>query len=358
MIIRTCSVQPLQAPLKTPFRIASGQHDSLDNLLFRITLDNKISGYGEAAIATHITGETVPKTLAALKETAAALSGESIADYFSLIAGIKERLHDNHAALAAVEMAVLDAFTRTFRVPLWSLFANKPAYRFQTDITIVIGSIEEAYQAAVSWHRQGFRTFKIKIGKDKSLDTRRILAVHRAAPKAGIIIDANQAFTSTEILKLLADLRRQKVCPILLEQPVARADTDGLRRLTRLARIPVCADESARSLDDVTRLLRSKTVNAINIKLMKSGLLESAQIARVTHASGATLMIGAMMESSLAITAAAHFAAGMGCFSFIDLDTTFFIRGPLSRSPYLDNHGHFNLSGCTPGTGVTVPTAP
>jgi L-alanine-DL-glutamate epimerase-like enolase superfamily enzyme len=147
MIIRTCSVQPLQAPLKTPFRIASGQHDSLDNLLFRITLDNKISGYGEAAIATHITGETVPKTLAALKETAAALSGESIADYFSLIAGIKERLHDNHAALAAVEMAVLDAFTRTFRVPLWSLFANKPAYRFQTDITIVIGSIEEAYQA-------------------------------------------------------------------------------------------------------------------------------------------------------------------------------------------------------------------
>lgn len=357
MIIRTCSVHPLQAPLRTPFRIASGQHDTLDNLLFRITLDNKISGYGEAAIATHITGETVPQTLATLKEIGAALSGESIADYFSLLTAVKERLHNNHAALAAVEMAVLDAFTRSFRAPLWSLFANKPTCCFRTDITIVIGSVEEAYQAAASWYHQGFRTFKIKIGKDKSLDPRRILAVHRAAPKAAIIIDANQAFTSTEMLKLLADIRRQKISPVLLEQPVARADMEGLRKLTRLARIPVCADESARSLEDVTRLLRHKTVNAINIKLMKSGLLESAQIARVTHAAGARLMIGAMMESSLAITAAAHFAAGLGCFSFIDLDTIFFIRGPLARSPYLDNQGRFNFSSCTPGTGITIPAA-
>jgi L-alanine-DL-glutamate epimerase-like enolase superfamily enzyme len=98
--------------------------------------------------------------------------------------------------------------------------------------------------------------------------------------------------------------------------------------------------------------MESGAVSAINIKFMKSGILEGAEIARLATSGGIPLMLGAMMESALAITASAHFAAGLGCFDFLDLDTTFFIKGPLSRSPYLDASGRFDLRGAGPGIGV------
>jgi L-Ala-D/L-Glu epimerase len=59
-----------------------------------------------------------------------------------------------------------------------------------------------------------------------------------------------------------------------------------------------------------------------------------------------------MMESALSITASAHLAAGLGCFAFADLDTTFFLKGELAHSPYLDDSGSFDLSGAGPGIGV------
>ena len=351
LIIKKCSVTPLRAALVTPFRIATGQHDTLDNLLFSVVLENGIKGYGEAAVATHITGETLSLTAAHLREAGAVLSGEDMSDPVTLLRGLREPLAGNHAALAAVEMAVLDAFTRAMKVPLWSLFGSRPAV-LTSDVTIVIGTVEEAVAAAKDWYSRGFRTFKIKIGKDPDLDVQRLVAVRKAAPRAKVLLDANQGFTAASMLRFLKTIRAKGVRPLLLEQPVPRADVDGLRKLTRLSGVPVCADESAGSLASVTDLLKKDTVNAINVKLMKSGILESADIVRLARAKGAQVMIGAMMESALAITAAAHMAAGLGGCDHVDLDTTFFIKGPLSRSPYLDAKGVFDCRQASAGIGV------
>jgi L-alanine-DL-glutamate epimerase-like enolase superfamily enzyme len=95
-------------------------------------------------------------------------------------------------------------------------------------------------------------------------------------------------------------------------------------------------------------------VTAINVKFMKSGILEGAAIARLASSHGLPLMLGAMMESALAITASAHFAAGLGCFDFLDMDTTFFLKGALAASPYLDDSGRFDLHRAGPGIGVEV----
>jgi len=98
--------------------------------------------------------------------------------------------------------------------------------------------------------------------------------------------------------------------------------------------------------------VRTRAVNVVSLKLAKTGLLPTAEIARYARASGMKLMIGAMLESALSITAAAHFAAGFGGIEFVDLDTTYFIRGPLSHSPYLDAEGRFDFSAAGPGIGV------
>lgn len=356
MIIEQVDVDVVKAPLVTPFRIATGQHDALENIFIGLTLANGARGFGEAAIATHITGETLPETLRNLKETAAAALGEDVADYRSFLSAFRDKFGNNHAGLAALEMAVLDAWTRSLKIPFWKLFGER-AFPLRSDITIVIGSLEEAGQAARMYARQGFKVFKIKVGQDPDLDLARVLAVKRSAPKAGMVIDANQGFNAPGMLRFLKVLKAHGVVPALLEQPVPKDDWDGLKAVTRGVRgtgILVCADESVRSLADAARAVRTRAVTAVNVKTMKSGFLEGAAIARLARAAGMELMIGAMMESALSITASAHMASGMGCFKFIDLDTTYFIKGALAKSPYLDGKGCFDLSRAGAGIGVTV----
>lgn len=356
MIIQAMDVRTIEAPLATPFRIATGQHDTLRNVFVRLTLSGGITGFGEAAVATHITGEAVECTERNLKEAAAVSIGEDIADVRAFLAAFREKFAHNHAGLAALEMAVLDAWSRALKVPLWKFFGAKPV-PLSSDITVVIGSLEEARDFARVYARRGFSMFKVKVGRDHDLDLARVTAVRKSAPRARIIIDANQGFDARRMLLFLKDLKACAIVPCLVEQPVARDDWEGLRQVTRAAArsgILVCADESVGSLADAVRAVRTRAVSAINVKFMKSGILEAEAIARVARAAGLELMIGAMMESSLGVTASAHMAAGMGCFRFIDLDTTYFLKGAFARSPYLDGKGCFDLSRARCGIGVEV----
>lgn len=358
-VIADATAAIINAPLVTPFRIASGQHDELANVFLRLRTADGIYGYGEAAVATHITGETVPATLANLQTAAAALTGRRIDDPLAVCREFAPAFAGNHAGLAALEMALLDIAARREGVPFYRLFpplgSGGPLLSFATDITIVIGSLDEARAAAQQFARQGFTSFKIKIGRDHELDFARILAVREVAPAGELILDANMGFDAGGMLAFLERLERCGARPVLLEQPVPKHDWDGLAAITTAlsgSGILVCADESVGCLETARRAIDSGAVSAINIKFMKSGILEGAEIAKLARAHGIPLMLGAMMESALAITASAHFAAGLGCFDFIDLDTTFFINGELALSPCLDDSGRFALHRVGPGIGV------
>jgi L-alanine-DL-glutamate epimerase-like enolase superfamily enzyme len=219
----------------------------------------------------------------------------------------------------------------------------------------VIGSLEAARAVAQQFSARGFTAFKIKIGRDEELDLRRILAVRAIAPEGQLILDANMGFSAGRMLAFLDRLDRDGARPVLLEQPVPKHDWEGLAAITAAlagSGTLVCADESVGSLADARRAIDSNAVSAINIKTMKSGIQEGGEIARLACAHGIPLMLGAMMESALSITASAHLAAGLGCFDFIDLDTTFFLAGALAHSPYLDDSGKFDLHRAGHGIGV------
>jgi L-alanine-DL-glutamate epimerase-like enolase superfamily enzyme len=358
-VIEEAVAAVIRAPLVTPFRIASGQHDELANIFFRLRTSDGVCGYGEAAVATHITGETVAATLANLQDAASTLHGRRVDDPEEVCREFAASFAGNHAGLAALEMALLDLTSRLQGIPFYQLFSpaegKHPQLSFDTDITIVIGSLDEARSGALQFTDQGFTTFKIKIGRDEELDLKRILAVREVAPDSRLILDANMGFSAERMLAFLDRLDRCGARPLLIEQPVPKHDWDGLAAITAAlagSGTLVCADESVGSLADARRAIDNNAVSAINIKSMKSALLESADIARLATSHGIPLMLGAMMESALAITASAHFAAGLGCFDFMDLDTTFFIKGDLAHSPCLDNSGRFDLHGAGPGIGV------
>lgn len=349
--IKKVSVRIWRARLKQPFRTARGQHDLLENILFSIDLSNGIRGFGEAAVATHITGETVPQTLKNLKVAARPLSGREFSGPWNISEQFRQELSGNHCALAALEMALLDAQAREKKMPLWRIFGNRLRI-LQSDMTVVLGDVFDAEVATREILRRGIRAFKVKIGRDFLLDLKRVSVVARLARKCPIYLDANQGFTASQTLKFLKELERLAIKPVLIEQPVPKEDWEGLKKVTRESKILVCADESVASMEDAKRLIKEKAAGVINIKFMKTGILKAYEIAKLAKRSRIKLMIGTMMETPLATTAAAHFAAGLGGFDFIDLDAPLFMDQKITEGFYVNPNGVYDLRKIKAGIGV------
>ncbi|MFH1801195.1 MAG: enolase C-terminal domain-like protein [Candidatus Omnitrophota bacterium] len=345
-----------RAKLVRPFSTAKGQHDLLENVLFSIELSNGIRGFGEAAVATHITGETVHETLKNLKEAAGSVVGLGLPAFPEIAEEFKMKWAKNKCALAALEMALLDAATREKERPLWRAFGIRPRV-LTTDMTVVLGDINETGTAAREILRRGIRSFKVKIGRDFDRDLKRVAAVVRIAGKCPVYLDANQGFTAVQMLKFLKELARLKIKPALIEQPVPKEDWEGLAKVTRESKTLVCADESVSSLQDAKRLIKTKAAGAINVKFMKTGVLEAYEIACLAKRHGIKLMIGTMMETPLAVTAAAHLAAGLGGFDFVDLDAPFFMAENVTRGNCVTRSGVYDLRKVRSGIGV-VPLLP
>ncbi|KAJ7566376.1 hypothetical protein O6H91_02G099700 [Diphasiastrum complanatum] len=163
-------------------------------------------------------------------------------------------------------------------------------------------------------------------------------AIRRSHPECSLILDANGGYDADEALDFLKLLDDACLTPALFEQPVPRDDWKGLGEVNRKAKemygVSVAADESCRNLLDAEIIIKEQLAEVVNIKLAKSGVMGAMEIVTAVKNAGLNLMIGGMVETRLAMGFAAHFAAGLGCFKFIDLDTPLL----LSRDPIHDGY--------------------
>ena len=107
----------------------------------------------------------------------------------------------------------------------------------------------------------------------------------------------------------------------LVEQPVNAHDFDGMKFVTANVATPVLADESVFSPEDAVRIIQNRAADLFNIKLMKTGgIYEALKICAIAESYGVECMIGCMLESKIAVSAAAHLAAGKGIITRADLD--------------------------------------
>ena len=217
------------------------------------------------------------------------------------------RLLPPGGARNALDCALWDLDAKRPGKSVWQMTGIEPR-PVDTAYTIGIGSLEEMHREARS-HRQ-FPVLKIKLGVGDPLE--QVRAVRMGAPEAALIVDANQAWTIGHLDKYvdsLADLGVQ-----LIEQPVHRRDDEVLRGFR--SPVPLCADESCATSDDLERLYG--IYSAVNIKLDKTGgLTEALALADKAKQMGFELMVGNMMGSSLAMAPA--FVVAQKC-RWIDLD--------------------------------------
>ncbi len=349
--IKKVFVDPVNIPLDEPFRIAIGTKYSIENVIVTVVLDNGVEGYGEAAPLEPINGENQATVISTLNSCREFIEGRDISEYRAISKILKSVFWAQVTARCAVEMALLDAYTKLLDIPLYRFFGGINN-KVETDYTIDIVPSDIAKVNAANLAKKGYRVIKTKVGKNLTDDIDRILAIKDGAPGCGITLDANQGFSPCEAVHFLEELSKNNIRPVLFEQPVIKTDLAGMRFVKDHTSVPVAADESVFTSSDAINVVRTACADVINIKLMKSGIIEALDIAAIARSANIRLMIGCMLETRLALGCSVHFAAGLGCFDYIDLDPHIdpekepFTGGPAYSAPF------YSIPDDLPGIGI------
>lgn len=336
MIVRAVHAVPLHVPLVDPFVIANARLDRVENVAVRVVLDGGIDGWGEIGTLHPVTSERYADALAAVDAAASWLPGTDVADPEHLADRLYTALPGLAATRAGLEMACWEARARTLGVPLHRQFGDA-GEEVVTDITVPIVTPARATELGALWKARGFRTIKLKVGSGVGADLARIDAIRASFPEVELVLDANEGWSVEEALEVVRIARGRGADIVLLEQPVPRADLEGLARLTRESGVLVAADEAVKTVADVEEIARLRAASVINVKVAKSGVLGAFTMLTTAKARGLGTMIGAMVETRIGTGFSAHVVAGLGGFTVVDLDTPWLMTGdPIAGGPQLD----------------------
>lgn len=339
MRIKKIELAEFSIPLVTPFKTALRTVESVVGNAVRITTGDGAYGFGEAPPTAVITGDTQSSIRCAIEEfIAPGLIGMEIEN----LDGIMKKLHGcilkNTSAKAAVDMAVYDLFAQSCQKPLYQILGGS-RNEVETDLTISVNEVDEMVSDCLKAVHQGFKILKIKVGKDSRKDIERITAIRQAVGSGvRLRIDANQGWQPKEAVRIIRTLEDAGVDMELVEQPVAAHDFAGMKFVTAQVNTPILADESVFSVKDAIHLIKEQAADMINIKLMKTGgIHEALKICAFAESFHVECMIGCMLESKLAVSAAAHLAAGKGIITRADLDGPLLCReDPYTGGPVFD----------------------
>lgn len=327
--IVSIEAEPLLIPLIEPFTISRASVGSTRAAEVRARVrrgDEVAEGLGEAALP--LGSDRTPEDLIGeVGRAAEALSGRACEDPAAITLAVDTYFDGSMPARSALHCALLDGWARLSGKPIYEILggAEVPA-PLVTDITLPIADARHLAELATGYLERGFSCFKIKVGADLAADKEVVRLVAEVAPRAALRFDANMGFEAHEALALLAHASQLGMVVECFEQPCARDDLAGLRAV-RASGVPVVADESVASEADLDQLVAAGAVDGVNLKLVKMGGIDRAlAIGRRARDAGLGLMVGAMIESRLGLTAMAHVAAALGGVEWVDLDTAFLLR--------------------------------
>ena len=294
------------------FRIAHETFTDLENVVVELEHDGVV-GVGEAAPWVYYGDETVDVVVKAV-EAANAMIGDDPFLIEDITTALAEAFPNAPAAVCGMDLALHDLVGKLLDVPLYRMFGLDASKTPVTSFTIGIetpGVMAERAAAVTD-----FKVLKIKIGTDHDEE---ILSAIRGVTDMPIRVDANIGWTKEEAVRNINRLERFDI--EFVEQPIAPGDNEALRWIRERVNLPIMTDESSVNLKDLPGLVGC--VDAVNVKLMKcGGLREAVRMIHFAHAHGMKVMLGCMLETSIAITAAAHLSPMV---EYADLDGNYLI---------------------------------
>jgi len=317
--IRDIEIYYFDIPMVKPFRIAIGTMEGAKDVLIKIHTDQGIVGIGEACPFPPITGETQETNIAVARALREVLIGKDPLAIEGIFKDFGTFVHTNPSIIAAFDMALYDILGKVAGLPLYRILGGD-RNSFETDLTVDLDTPENMAKMAQDVINKGYKIIKIKVGQDPSLDIERLDAIRGAVGyKYPVRIDANQGWNVPQAIEALNKMEKFQIQ--FCEQPVPAWNIDGMRIVRNETPIPIMADESLFSPQDAIKLIKAEACDYFNIKLMKSGGIRNAiKISSIGESAGIKCMVGSMLETKVALTAASHFVASSRNVVFADLD--------------------------------------
>jgi len=288
--------------------ISRNSSDYKDNVFVKIEKDG-IAGFGEAGPNTRY-GEDWEKTIDRINKAKHIFEKNDLWHYVDIKNELDATITDQSCAKCALDIALMDWIGKKLNTPLYKMWGLDKAKTPLTTFSIGIDTTEVIKQKVREAEK--YPRLKIKVGKDN--DEEVINAVRSVTDKP-IVVDANEGWKSKEVaLEKIKWLVGEGV--EFIEQPMPSTMIEETRWLRDRVDITIIADEAVKNEKDIPLL--STAYDGINIKLMKSGgLQEAMRMIQMAKALEMKIMLGCMIESSIAITAAAHLSPYV---DYADLD--------------------------------------
>ena len=292
-------------PVDGHFTIARGAKKFVDLLVVAVS-DGTHIGFGEGT-AIYYGGETAEKCLGQVERVTDELAAHPVAIARAML---QSRLQPG-AARNALDCAFWDLEAKQTGQALWERIGMPtPPTPLETAFTISLGAPDAMHTDARSAVDNGYALLKLKLNGEA--DRERVAAVRAGAPKARIIVDANESWGAVDIVAQAEALKNLGVA--MIEQPLPAGQDAALATIS--APLPIFADESCHVAADVTRL--TDLYQGVNIKLDKTGgLTEALALRKAADGAKMEVMVGCMLSTSLAIQPAFLVAQTA---SWVDLD--------------------------------------
>jgi muconate cycloisomerase len=379
MRIASLKLFRVAVPLKKVIRHASFERSESENLVVRVALADGQIGYGEGVPRSYVTGETVESTFDVL----AAHDWDRLIGRPGDFRQVVERLEAirlpeteadprgmaGNAARCALELSLLDAFGRRFGEPVGRAveLANVAGLRrrryprfVRYSGAITAESTTAEWRTALKIRIYGFHQVKVKVGSRGQDDPRRLRVLRwLLGRRMDLRLDANEAWSSSELVERVAPLRRFR--PTALEQPVPHAEVESLAGLRSRLGIPIMLDESLCGLPDAETAVAHRTADLFNVRLSKcGGLLASLRIIGLARRSGLGVQLGCHPgETALLSAAGRHLASRVAGLRYVEGSyDRHILAANLTRQDLTFGYGGWARPLDGPGLGVEVdPTA-
>jgi L-alanine-DL-glutamate epimerase-like enolase superfamily enzyme len=317
----------------------------------------------------HFVADTTHSVVAAIKEIyGPALLGKSIFDVESINEIFDNRLANNPAARAVLDIALYDAMGKALNTPLYNLIGGccQPRIPLEWSVSMAEETATMVAESRRAVDEFGIRVLCLKMADHRGWrqDVKNFEAVRESVgPDVMIGVDPNTGWTLADALSAVRELKKLGLGYI--EQPVARRDLKAMAEVRRAADgVPVMADESIFTLQDAYALAEARAVDAFCIKLYKlGGITPAKKIAAVAQAANIQINCGGLaVQSQLEAAAGAHFYAStpasrtMGAAEFVfGLNAT--AQDPIcAESDFVVRDGHVDVPR-GPGLGIAVDDA-
>jgi O-succinylbenzoate synthase len=351
--IKSVALHHVRVPLLEPFRISNGVVAEKDAILVEIKTESGIVGWGEASpmsggFYSEDTPESAWATLSDSLIPAALSAGEiDVRCFYQLM-----RAQPGDAfAKAGIEGALWDAQAQSLGMALCQLLGGRPR-PIPSGVAIgIYDRVEDLLTRVDRYTAQGYRRVKIKIAPGWDIEP--VAAIRARFPDLPLMVDANAAYSIADA-KLFRELDSQGL--MMIEQPLAREAHAEAGELQRQLRTPLCADESAESLEALASLVKNDAARVINIKVQRVGGLSEARLMLAeARAAGLECWVGTMPELGVASAQGLHLAA-LDAFTYptdIEASARWYVDDVIAPGIEIDPRGYIQLP-AGPGTGYRV----